>query len=113
MFSLAKRRVAIRPLSCARVGIHPSLEELKPVRNLSESGSLGATPLSAVALIGQVRYRTYEAAWMLMAYKGRNLMAPLAEVHPGLVVVVAAEGARGSKGGVSDSPFPMPKEVLQ
>lgn len=59
----------------------------------------------------QVRYKDYEAAWMLMVYRERRLLAPLSDVHPGVVIVVAAEG-RG-KHGVRGSPFPMPPEVLQ
>ena len=71
-------------------------------------GRLGAGQcVVALATSGdwlQVRYKTYEAAWMLMAYRGRTLMAPLSEVHPGLVVVATGRG--------SDSPFPIPTEVL-
>lgn len=59
----------------------------------------------------QVRYKNYEAAWMLMMYRGRRLMAPLPDVYPGVVIVVAAGG--GSRDGVRDSPFPMPLEVLE
>lgn len=60
----------------------------------------------------QVRYKTYEAAWMLMAYRGRRLLAPLTDVHPGVVVVVAARGVGGDN-RVRDSPFPMPAEVVK
>lgn len=59
----------------------------------------------------QVRYKNYEAAWVLMAYRGRRLLAPLADVHPGVVIVVA-EG-RGGKKHAKESPFPMPPEVVE
>ena len=68
-----------------------------------------------------MRYKKYEAAWVLMTYRGKKLLAPLADVHPGVVVVVAEDGGGGSSsitgrgrvGGVKDSPFPMPSEVLE
>lgn len=55
-----------------------------------------------------------------MAYRDKKLLAPLADVHPGVVVVVAGDGGgsggnsgRGRTAGVKDSPFPMPREVLE
>lgn len=59
----------------------------------------------------QVRYMNYEAAWMLMTYKGRMLLAPLSVVHPGVVIRVAFEGS--GAGGVRKSPFPISPEVLE
>lgn len=60
----------------------------------------------------QVRYKEFEAAWMLTVYRGRRLLAPLAEVYPGIVIAVATEGSQRTN-GVRDSPFPMPPEVLK
>lgn len=60
-----------------------------------------------------MRYKSYEAAWMLMTYRGRKMLAPLPDVHPGINIVVAGgQGGEGG-GGVRDSPFPMPPEVLR
>lgn len=60
----------------------------------------------------QVRYKEFEAAWMLTAYRGRKLLAPLEEVYPGIVIAVATEGSQKTD-GVRDSPFPMPSDVLK
>lgn len=60
----------------------------------------------------QVRYKEFEAAWMLTAYRGRKLLAPLKEVYPGIVIAVATEGSQKTD-GVRDSPFPIPSEVLK
>ncbi|CAM9590049.1 unnamed protein product, partial [Scytosiphon promiscuus] len=63
----------------------------------------------------QVRYKKYEAAWMLMTYRGRRLLAPLEDDHPGELAI--GDGGRASGGGLGKvagtqaSPFPVPAEV--
>lgn len=48
----------------------------------------------------QVRYGNYGAAWMLLRYAGRRMLAPLADVHPGVAAEASAMGQRGGSGGV-------------
>ena len=60
----------------------------------------------------QVRYKHYEVAWMLAVYRERRLMAPFADVHPGVVIKVTAETSNKAGNNVRDSPFPMPPGVL-
>lgn len=60
---------------------------------------------------------------MLTSYRGRKLLAPFPDVHPGVVILVEAtarndgfrdwDSADGGAGRVRDSPFPMPLEVLE
>lgn len=61
----------------------------------------------------QVRYGQYEAAWTLLSYRGRTMLAPLSEAHPGVFSDVEDEDGTSVRGKpTNQSPFPMPREVL-
>lgn len=63
----------------------------------------------------QIRYKNYEAAWMLVTYRGRQLLSPLADMYPGADVAVAPldKATQNERGGVRDSPFPMPLDLFE
>ncbi|CAB1112307.1 unnamed protein product [Ectocarpus sp. CCAP 1310/34] len=60
---------------------------------------------------------------MLKSYRGRKLLAPFPDVHPGIEILVEATSrndgfryraiANGGADRVRDSPFPMPLEVSE
>lgn len=62
----------------------------------------------------QVRYGYYEAAWTLLRYKERTLLAPFSDVHPGVAVDGDSEGGNEvRKGRIRESPFAMPEQIKE